>query len=167
MKTPVIISTIVILLVLAGGAWYAYTNPYISGELGLRHAAPTAASGTNMSSTTLAHNGYRAGMQGGFVSGSIEILNGTGFTITLSNGDTKNINILATTTIQNYATASSTPTMLTPDQLSVGEQVTVIGTPNADGSIDARFVRTGATPSFIPGNRPYGAGPGHIRTQSQ
>jgi hypothetical protein len=172
MKTRVIIGVvIVVILILAGGAWYAYSNPAIAAELGFRHPAPVAGYGSNTGSTT--PNGRRGGAfaQGGFESGTIEVLNGTGFTITLSNGDTKNINLSATTTVQNYATASSTPTTITADQLSVGEQVSVIGTPESDGSIDARFVRTGAVPTRpiggTGGSGPRGVSPGHYQPQTQ
>ena len=91
--------------------------------------------------------------QSGFVAGSIEVLTDDGFTVTRADGTTQDINLYATTTLENFATASSAPTEISSDQLSVGEQVFVSGTPNADGSIDARKVSTGALqthPRFIP-----------------
>jgi len=154
MKTPVVIGICILLVVIICGGWYAYTNPTLAAELGIHHAPVSGSSMSGSMGTTTPYG--RGGMQGGFATGSIEELNGTGFTITLSNGDTKNIDLTATTTIQDYVSASSTPTTITADQLSVGEQVSVIGTPNSDGSINARDVRTGAVPARGAGG--YGGG---------
>lgn len=152
MKTSIIVGICVVLLIVIFGGWYVYTNPTISAELGIHHSATGAngMSGMNggMGTTTPYGHGM---MQGGFAVGSIEVLNGTDFTMTLSNGDTKDIDVTATTTIQNYTATSSTPTTITEDQLSVGEQVQVVGTPNSDGSINARFVRTGNVPTPMRG----------------
>jgi hypothetical protein len=164
MKKSLLIGVGVLILVVICGAWYTYTNPAISAgisaELGLHHAV-SGGPGSNIASTTA----YSHGMRGGFVTGSIEVLNGTGFTITLANGDTQNVTLAATTTIQNYATASTTPTTITADQLSVGEQVQIIGMSNSDGSITARIVRTGAVPARNAGG--FGGGNRGGGTQSQ
>jgi hypothetical protein len=149
MKPTVIIAIVVVVIVLAGAGWYVYSNPALAVKLGLRHAPAQTPSSPNS----------QFGDRGGFATGTIEVLNDNGFTLTLSNGDTKTIDISATTTLQNYATASSTPTTITSDQLMVGEQVFVIGEPQADGSIDAHEVNTGAMPQRSSG----GTGPGHFR----
>jgi hypothetical protein len=158
----IVIGIIVLVIVLALGGWYAYSNPRIADALGLRHGYGMGGMmqdnyGPNNSSTT---PGRFAGMRGGFATGSIEVLNDNGFTLTLSDGTTEVVDITATTTLQNYATASSTPTTITKDQLSVGEQVSVIGIPQADGSIAAREVRTGAAPTMPMGQGRGGPGGG-------
>lgn len=159
MKSPIIIGICILLIVILCGGWYVYANPTLAAELGIHHSMSGGPDANGVGTTT--PHGY-GGMQGGFATGSIEELNGTGFTITLSNGDTKNIDLSATTTLQNYASASSTPTTITADQLSVGEQVSVIGMPNSDGSINARMVRTGDVPTRGAGG--YG---GHRPAQTQ
>jgi hypothetical protein len=146
MKTSQIVIGIVILVIVIGLAgWYAYSNPQIATALGLRPAPAMQTNTLGVASSTPRRFG---GMRGGFTTGSIEVLNGNAFTITLANGTTKVVNLTATTTIENYASASSTPTMITLDQLSVGEQVSVIGSPDSDDSITARTVRTGVVPTM-------------------
>jgi len=152
MKPTVIIVIVVIALVLIGGAWYAYSNPSIAAMLGLRHSPMQ---NTSNDSTPNSYSNF-GGAQGGFAKGSIEILNGNSFTITLADGTTKNINITGTTTPHNNTTAPATPTTITPDQLSVGEQVFVVGSPNPDGSITADRVMTGALPARPTGGRGFG-----------
>jgi hypothetical protein len=164
MKPPVIIAIVVIVIIVAGGAWYAYSNPAFAAMLGFKPAPMTQASPT-ASSTNPSGRGF-GGNRGGFATGSIETLNGNAFIITLSNGTTKNVTITATTTLENYVTASSTPTMITPAQLSVGEQVTVMGSPNADGSINATRVLTGTLPIRSVGGTAGGYGP-HTTTGIQ
>jgi hypothetical protein len=143
--SKIIIGIIIALVIIGGGIWFAVTNPAVAAELGLHHGGPT----TGMASTT--PTGRRGGMRGGFTTGSIEVLNDNGFTLSLTDGTTKNIVLTATSTLQNYASASSTPTTITSDQLSVGEMVQVIGATNADGSITARRVMTGTFPTMMRG----------------
>jgi hypothetical protein len=153
-KNTWIIIVIIIVVLLAGAAWYVFSNPTIESELGFRSSAMQSMNGGNMSTTP----GRFEGAHGGFAMGSIEALNDNGFTLTLSDGTTKNVVLLATTTIQNFATASSTPTVITADQLSVGEQVLAMGPVNADGSINARVVRTGTFPTMRGGRSSGGQG---------
>ena len=149
MKPPVITAIVVVIIVLVGGAAYMYTNPALAAKLGLRHE--TAQNG--MASTT--PNRRFGANPGGFATGSIETLNGNDFVITLSDGTTKDIDLSATTTLEKYTNASSTPTMITVNQLSVGEQVFVIGSPNVDGSIIATRVMTGTLPARSTGGRGF------------
>jgi hypothetical protein len=147
-KTAIIAGIIIVVLILIAGAWYAYSNPAIAAELGLRPAPSMMASSTmpgmNMGSTT---PGRYGDMRGSFVTGSIEVLNDNGFTLTLQNGNTENVILSATTTINDFTSATAKPTTITADQLSVGEQVQVIGATNSDGSISARAIRTGTFPT--------------------
>jgi hypothetical protein len=113
-----------------------------------RFASGLDLSKTDTNSTPISSSSSQRspGTRAGFVTGSIETLNDNGFTLTLPDGTTKDIQLSATTTIQDYTGASSTPTTITSDQLSVGEQVSVVGTSNDDGSVSARMVRTGTVP---------------------
>jgi hypothetical protein len=160
-NTPLIIGIIVVVIILiAGGALLVKSNPSVSAMLGFHApvASSTAPIGMRYGNASTTSQGRYGGMRGGFATGSIETLNNNGFTLSLSDGSTKDVTLTATSTIQNYASASSTPTKITSDQLSVGEQVSVIGTPNTDGSIDARMARTGTLPAA--GSRGNGAGYG-------
>jgi hypothetical protein len=154
-KSNAVWIVLVVIIVLVIAAWVIYANPMIQGELGLGpHVATTSPNGMASSSP----RGYGGMRNGSFTTGSIETLNGNGFTLTLQDGTTKNVTLSATTTIQDYANASSTPTTVTFDQLSVGQTVLVMGTPNADGSITARVIRTGSFPE--PGTGGYRGGAG-------
>ena len=148
-----IISIIVIIIVMGGIVWYVFMNSSVAKSMNASQS---------ISSTTMQGGrqmGMGPGMRAGFVSGSIEVLNDNGFTVTLLDGTTKVVDLTATTTLQNYTSATAAPTTITSDQLSVGEQVSVIGAPNADGSVTARTVRTGTPPV-----RTGGYGSGHRST---
>ncbi len=137
---PSVIVGIVAIIIILGIAVVALLRPNFVSGLGL----PKTPENRTPVSTTSPQRFEET--REGFVTGSIEVLNDDGFTLTLQDGTTKDIQLSATTTIQYYENASSTPTSITSDQLSVGEQVSVIGSPNDDGSITARIVRTGALP---------------------
>lgn len=126
-KSHILIASVVLVVIVAAAAWFVFLRP---------HAPRSEPQG-----------GYR----NGGITGSIEVLNDDGFTLTLADATTKDVNLSATTTIQDYTDASSTPSTITADQLAVGEQVSVIGAPNADGSIDAREVRVGNFPTMMMG----------------
>ena len=157
-STKVIIG-IVVVVIIALIAWLLLANKTVDQMLGLA-PAPVATTSPSTIMGTTTPGGRMGGMRGGFAMGSIAVLNDNGFTLSLQDGSTKTVTLTATTTIQNYASASSTPTTITTDQLSVGEQVLVIGSANADGSITARTVRTGTFPAMAArGGR--GGGPGN------
>ena len=153
-QTSVVIA-VVVLVVLIAIAAVVFFDRSVDAMLGLNFGASIATTTPATVATTTPEHG---GMRGGFVMGSIAVLNDNGFTLSLVDGSTKTVTLTATTTIQSYATASSTPTTITTDQLSVGEQVFVIGMPAPDGSITARVVRTGTFPTIMSHGK--GAGPG-------
>jgi hypothetical protein len=159
-STKVLIG-VVVLVVVALIAWLLLANKVVDQMLGLGQAPVATTSPSTMGTST--PGGHFGGMRGGFAMGSIAVLNDNGFTLSLQDGTTKTVTLSATTTIQNYTSASSTPTTITTDQLSVGEQVLVIGSANADGSITARTVRTGTFPAMSArgGRGPGGQGNGH------
>jgi hypothetical protein len=79
--------------------------------------------------------GARAGgMAGGFTAGQILSKDETGVTLKLQDGSTKIVLIGPDTQVMKEASS-------TADDLSQGQQVTVTGTQNADGSITARTVQ--------------------------
>ena len=143
MKRPyAIVLILVVIAVLAAGVWYVSQKMHGA----FVHVNQGIASSTDR---------YGMGVRGGFVTGSIEVLNDDGFVLTLPDSSTKDVILSATTTIEDYTSASTTPSAMTSDQLSVGEEVSVIGEPNADGSIEARSVRFGNFPTMrMGGPRP-------------
>ncbi len=143
-STSISIGVGLLIIIVALGGWYAFSNPQVAAALGWhRNLQGPGMSNGNASTTPYGHHM----MYGGFVTGSIEVLSDNGFTLTLQNGTTENVTTTATTTIENFVTASSTPTMITFNQLSVGEQVEVIGVPQADASIAAFRILTGTPPA--------------------
>ncbi len=132
-----ILGTITFIVILIVFAWYAYRNPVIATRLGITHQIPVSPNPSPQNSSSA---------QGEFITDSIEVLNDNGFILTLQNGNTENVILSATTTIDTYTSLKSAPISITEDQLSVGEQVEVVGATNPDNSISARVVRTGALP---------------------
>ena len=74
--------------------------------------------------------GGPGGAGGGFVAGTVSAVNGDQITVTGRDGTTSSLTISGSTTISKTVTGSS-------GDVSVGESVTAIGTPAADGSVDA------------------------------
>ena len=132
----------VVIVILAVLAWFIFTDTAISAMLGLKSEKQSVAIPQQTTGTTTI-SGSSVVVSKGTTTGSIEAFNNDGFTLSLADGSTRDINIFATTTIQSYVNASSTPKEITSDQLSVGDPVQVIGTVDTDGSIDAVIVETG------------------------
>ncbi|MBA3788924.1 hypothetical protein H0X32_00830 [Patescibacteria group bacterium] len=150
MKRPqIVISILVLLLLIVAAILYVFSNPQVATGLGFGQAL------TSPAPTNYLSEENTIGNSSGYVRGSIEIFNDNGFILTFSDDTTKVVTVSATTTIQHFATASSTPTTISSDQLSVGEQVFVVGTMNEDGSIFAHSVRTGTLPTAILEGGPY------------
>ena len=120
MRTGVIAAAVLLILVLVS-VWIAAAHKYSP-----THTVAAVTQQTTATSTP------------GSVQGSIEVLNGNGFTLTMVNGDTQDVIITATTTIlQSVGNKISTTTS---DQLNVGQQVEVQGSPDPDGSVTASKV---------------------------
>jgi len=77
------------------------------------------------------------------VAGEITAVAISSITIKSGNGDSRVVNITASTTIQVYSAATSTPTTGTMADLTVGKRASAMGTPNADGSLTALEIRVG------------------------
>jgi hypothetical protein len=137
---------ILVLVILAVVGYLAYMNQSIRAALSMN--TPAVAPTTTATSTSA-----RAPLPG-FARGSIEELNDNGFILTLMSGATRTVMISATTTVYNYAAASSTPTIINSNALSVGESVLVLGdaaTVNSD--LTANVIVTGVLP-----------GKGHVKS---
>lgn len=78
-----------------------------------------------------------------------EITATTASSITVRNGDGVShvVNVTASTTIHVFATATSTPTVGTMADLTVGKKVFAAGIPLTDGSLNAHEIRVGILPS--------------------
>ena len=77
------------------------------------------------------------------IAGEITAVATSSITIKSGNGNSRVVNITASTTIQVYAAATSTPTTGTMADLTVGKPASAMGTPNADGSLTALEVKVG------------------------
>lgn len=116
----------VVVVVLLGASFYGGT---VYGKSGMR------ARGQIGMGQFMGGMGMRGGgMNGGFTAGQILSKDQTGITLKLQDGSTKIVLIGATTQVMKEASS-------TVDDLSEGEQVTVVGTQNGDGSITARTVQ--------------------------
>ena len=94
----------------------------------------------------------RGGQFGGGAFGQILTKDDKGITLKLNNGGSSIVFFSATTTV-----SKSQPATIT--DLKEGDFVMVSGTPNTDGSITARSIRTGEMPPPAAGQRPAGSVP--------
>lgn len=132
-----------------------YTVPLISLTLiiaaffgGMYYATPTNTqqAGTDEQNGRNFRNrpggqGFGKGFGGGMVTGSVLSLDATSMTVTLPEGGSK-IVILSQDTKVSHTTES------TLDAVKVGDTVSVMGTPNQDGSVTAQRIETGAIMRF-------------------
>jgi hypothetical protein len=91
-----------------------------------------------------------AGRAGGSISGSIVSMDDTSITVKSADGNTKIVFYSDSTTISESKDVSS-------DALTVGEDVTVAGSTNTDGSVTAARIQLGTVPGGPPNQ---GAAPG-------
>jgi len=84
----------------------------------------------------------------GKVAGEITAASASSITV-IADGRSHVVLITASTTVQVFATATSTPSMGTIADLTVGKRVVATGTVNQDGSISAIHVQVGAVPSLV------------------
>ena len=95
--------------------------------------------------------------KGAFAAGTVASNTGSVITITTPDNKTMTVNIVASTSIELFATATSTPAVSTISSLTIGMMAVADGTPNSDGSITAMHVR--AAPAGIRIPTKDGAGP--------
>ena len=79
------------------------------------------------------------------VSGEITAVSTSSVTVGKGEGKSRVVHITGSTTIQVFASATSTPTTGTMADLTVGKRVAASGTTNADGSLSALEIRVGAS----------------------
>ena len=125
-KTSKIISGIVILIIIGGGAFY---SGMIYGKNQATSAATAARAGFS------GRTGRTVGAGGGFTSGTIISKDNSSITLQLPNNTGSKIIFYSDTTQIGKMTAG------TADDLSNGTSVSVTGTTNSDGSITAQSIQ--------------------------
>lgn len=150
---------VVVVLILVAGSFYGGTLygkqqaedsvPEAFRERMAQFAQSGGAAGTHEGG--VGQGGFgRFGGQGGGLVGQIEEINGDTLVITNMNGQQTRVQVTETTLIEKYAS-------VTVAELEPGEQVTVSGSENEDGSITARSVQVAPAGRFVPG-RPADSG---------
>ena len=125
-----IIGGLVALLVIGGGAFYvgmtyAKSQTPARGQFG---------NGQFTGNGQLPGGGMRGGMNAGFTAGEIISKDETGITIKMQDGSTKIVLVSSSAQIMKSTTGST-------DDLAVGNQVTITGLANSDGSVTAQSVQ--------------------------
>jgi hypothetical protein len=134
-KNQKIIGVIVLCLVVAGISFYGGVK-YDSSKNSASQLANRAGFGQNGGTRGGARGGVNAG---GFVSGQILSMDSTTMTVKLNGGGSKIVFYSPATTVAKTVNGAIT-------DVTTGSQVTVIGTPNSDGSINATSVQLRPTP---------------------
>ena len=130
MKNQKIIEVIVIVLVVAGLSFLGGMK-YANSKSPVNQFTNRAQNGTTRTGTGTE---MRGGANGGFVSGQVLSMDAKSMTIKLNSGGSKIVFYSPTTTIEK--TVSGTPT-----DVAVDKQVTIVGTTNSDGSINATSIQ--------------------------
>jgi hypothetical protein len=129
----------VVVVILLGASFYAGTvygksaggrGQFAGGQFGNGQFMRGTGTGTGAGMRV----GGMGGANGGFTAGQILSKDETGITLKLQDGSTKIVLMGPDTQVMREASS-------TIDDLSQGQQVTVTGTQNADGSITARSVQ--------------------------
>ena len=123
MKNKII--AVVVLIVVAGGAFY----------LGVQNGKNSAATSAQIMRGNFAARGTGVrGVAGGFTGGQIISKDATSLTVSVQGGGSKLIFLAPSTQITKTVSGSLT-------DLTVGENITVIGTANSDGSESATSIQ--------------------------
>lgn len=80
------------------------------------------------------------------IAGEITATSGSTITVKAANGDSKVVNINASTTIKVFTTGTSTPTTGSMSDLTVGKKVVIAGTSSGSGTFTALSVHVGMPP---------------------
>ncbi len=132
---PKIIGLVVVIIAVAGGAFYGGTA-YAKSQAPARGGQFT---GQFNGQAGTAGAGARSGTRvagGGFTAGQILSKDDTSLTVKMQDGSTKIILFSGSTMITKSASG-------TPQDLKEGTQVTVMGTTNQDGSVTAQDILLG------------------------
>ena len=128
---------VLIVLVIAAGVGGFFAGRAAGGQKTTTQGLPQGAGPFGGYGGNGARGANAAG--GGFTTGSIVSKDAASVTVKLSNGSTKIVFLSASTAVSETKDVSSTA-------LAVGNDVTVIGTTNADGSITATRIQLGTVP---------------------
>lgn len=91
------------------------------------------------------------GQSGNYVAGTLETLDGNGFSVLTARNALMPVKVSATTTIQSVPADGGAPSAIRFNDLSIGDQVIVEGATQDDGSIAAtRISVSGKTPLKTP-----------------
>ncbi len=120
--------------------------------IGKGSAAPSQAgtgtrgaySGLRSGASSTIGGGRGAGLNGGFTAGQIISQSGNSVTVKLSSGGSKIVIFSSSTEIMKSVSG-------TPSDLAIGDQITVSGSANSDGSVTAQTIQLRPAP-------PAGAG---------
>ncbi len=127
-KIIIIVGIIALVVGFLGGMSYGKSHPSVA----LDQNASRGGSGANGSG---GFGGRRGGMQsGGFVTGSVLTKDATGITVQARYGSSKIIFVGSSTMV-----AKSTTGLF--DDVTIGAQVTVMGSANPDGSVNAQSIQ--------------------------
>jgi hypothetical protein len=135
-KTVYIISVVLIIVAFFGGMMY--------GKYGVSSGGNGNYSANGGQAGTYAGRAGRGGANGGagLTSGDILSMDDKSLTLQLRSGGSKLVFLSASTTVQKQTEGSRA-------DLTVGETVTAIGSPNPDGSITAQSIQI--RPAGMPG----------------
>jgi hypothetical protein len=139
MKRNQVIGAVIILVVVAGGSFYAGKSMASAaparGQFGAGFAAGTGGANGTAGFAGRGAAGTRGGAAGGFTSGTIISSANGSISIQQQNGSSTEIVLLSPTTMILKQTSG------TAADLTTGTSVTVTGTANSDGSMTATSVQ--------------------------
>ncbi len=126
MSTKAITGFVIVIIIVGVGAFFG------GSAYGKTQAAASRASQFAQTS----RSGGRAGgqMAGGVTSGSVLSVSSTNLTVSLRNGSTQIVLLSPSTAIMKAVSGSTS-------DLTSGQQITVIGTSNSDGSLTAQSIQ--------------------------
>lgn len=141
MKKSIFISTLIAVLVIAGGGGFFGGMRYEKQKLTKNPQELFSSNGSNTNRQfpgfpggSNSNRSMRGGGIGGATRGTIASISGTNMTVTLSDGSSKIVIVPSSATISKSTTATSA-------DLTTGQTVMVTGTTNSDGSVTAENIQ--------------------------